>query len=386
MRILHILESFSYCDGCARHVYVLAREQHRAGHEVSVLHGGGDAEELLRRADVHAFVHESISHERRSILQFMRGAAYIRRLLRDMRPEIVHVHNYYAANLARLALAGRGAALIQTVHGNVTGRGRLPLHPAKHIIAVSEATRRFVAARDAAAGKRAGVVHCAVEFTGFADEVRGMDAFKALLARRRERFIVAGFGRFVEAKGFIILLHALALLKDSIPLTCVLAGSGDEEAALLRTARELGVDMVSFGLIRDVMPILEQTDVCVVPSLRMEGIPIVILEAGLMRMPVIATRIEGIPEAIEDGVTGLLVPPGDAPALADALRTLHSDALLRATLGKGLQGIIDKEFSIEGMTRHIAEIYQTALRSRTRKGDVSAAHPRGSRHGSAGSI
>jgi glycosyltransferase involved in cell wall biosynthesis len=361
MNILHLVNSFGFSDGCARHVSILAREQARAGHVVHVMHGGGDGDRMLKESGTASIIEPLIDHRQRSLTRFLRGVSAMRRYLRDVHPDIVHAHHFYACNQAILARAGRRNALVQTVHANIPPAGSLPQFPAGRVIAVSEATRRMIMETGRRGTRVVEVVHCAVDFPGNADEVRTTRAWQRLQARRPDRFVVAFFGRFVEVKGVAVLLSALASMGKDIPVTLVMAGSGELESALLHEANALGIDMEFFGQVRDVMPLLELTDVVAVPSLRMEGLPIVVLEAGLMRVPVIASRTDGIPEVVADGVSGLLVPPGDPVAVAHALRLLHADPPLRASMGEALFGTIQRVFNIPTMMDRIERIYQKSL-------------------------
>ncbi|MBL0174852.1 MAG: glycosyltransferase [Ignavibacteria bacterium] len=114
---------------------------------------------------------------------------------------------------------------------------------------------------------------------------------------------------------------------------------------------------VFFGSVPNVRPLLEAADVLVVPSLRMEGLPMLLVEAGLAGAAVIASRTDGIPEIIDDGVHGMLVPPGDVDALATALSRMLQDQALRVRLASKLRERVLAEFTVEEMTERTLQVY-----------------------------
>lgn len=153
---------------------------------------------------------------------------------------------------------------------------------------------------------------------------------------------VAYLGALFRPKGFIELLRAAALLRDEEPeLRFVFAGPwvSDEERAEATelVAREGLGSIVSFpGVVsgeakRD---FLREADIFVFPGIQAEGLPLVILEAMAASLPVVSTPVGAIPDAVIDGETGLIVPPGDPAALAAAIRRLASDASLRERMGR----------------------------------------------------
>jgi len=132
-------------------------------------------------------------------------------------------------------------------------------------------------------------------------------------------------------KGQRVLFEALRLTPALAQCPVLLIGAGEDEAALRREAHDLP-QVVFTGFVDNVADHLAALDLFVFPS-REEGLGSVLIDAMAQGLPIVASRVGGIPELIEDGQTGLLVPPGDAPALAAALTRLVADAELRARLG-----------------------------------------------------
>ena len=179
------------------------------------------------------------------------------------------------------------------------------------------------------------------------------------LPRPTDGPVVGAVGRLDRQKGFDVLLRALA---DVPRARLVLVGDGDERAPLERLAAELGLsERVRFeGWREDPRRYLTTFDVFALPS-RFEGFPLAIIEAMLARLPVVATRVGSVPEAVADGETGLLVPSDDPPALATALRSLLGDPARRAALGaKGREHAL--AFNPAAMARAYERVYDEVLR------------------------
>lgn len=155
-------------------------------------------------------------------------------------------------------------------------------------------------------------------------------------------------GRLAAVKGVAVLLDAIARLKETHPdLSLTLIGDGGERPALQARADQRGLgDMVTFAGPKtqaEVAEALKTADVFVLPSFA-EGVPVVLMEAMASHLPVIATRIAGISELVEEGVSGRLVPPGDTAALAEAIsEVLEAD---RAAMGAAGRAMVETEFDI----------------------------------------
>ena len=172
----------------------------------------------------------------------------------------------------------------------------------------------------------------------------------------------------IRQKGHAPLLEALALLAArGLRLPCELIGEGPQRAALEEQARSLGLaDSVAFLGNRphaEVRQRLAAAQLFVLPCIdlrgqgeHVDGIPVALMEAMAMGLAVVSTRVSGIPELIEDGVSGLLVPERDAAALAEALARLAADAALRASLGRAARRRVEERFDLETNTARLAEL------------------------------
>ncbi|QHQ34075.1 glycosyltransferase family 4 protein [Algicella marina] len=180
---------------------------------------------------------------------------------------------------------------------------------------------------------RMHIVHCGVIPERYALERRGRGPVRALF-----------IGRLAAVKGVPVLLEAL---RDVPELELVLIGDGPERRALEAEARELGgrVKFLGYQSQDAVAEALAEADMLVLPSFA-EGVPVVLMEAMAAGLPVVTSRVAGIPELVEDKVSGLLVPPGDTAALAEALTTLVEDAGLRREMGEAGRAKVEAEFNL----------------------------------------
>jgi glycosyltransferase involved in cell wall biosynthesis len=297
----------------------------------------------------------------RSLAALASGAAHAR----SMRAErIAHVHAHFATYPALAAwLAGRllDVPYSFTAHAHDIFVDQLHLSPlvrdAAGVAVISEFNREFLEPYGAGTATDVRVVHCGVDPAAYAFRPRAPAHSGTMRA-----ICVATLN---ELKGHAVLLDALA--REGLErVELDLVGSGPLEQALRAQAERLGIgDRVRFcgtRSEREVAALLDAADVFVLASVvaangQMDGIPVALMEALAAGMPVIASRLSGIPELVRDGETGLLVEPGDPEALADAFRNLLADpdaAIARARNGRRL---IEAEFDIARSAAAMLELF-----------------------------
>jgi glycosyltransferase involved in cell wall biosynthesis len=173
--------------------------------------------------------------------------------------------------------------------------------------------------------------------------------------RKRPGAVVGGVGRFTRQKGFDTLIAAMPSLPD---VTCVLVGDGPERARLERLADDLGVSdrIVMTGWVEEARNYLASFDLVAQPS-RYEGVPLVMIEAMLAKRAIVACDVGGVSEAVEDGRTGILIPPDDPAALAAALAKLLSDRGLRSEMGERARERALARFTSSAMARSYEALY-----------------------------
>ncbi|MFQ4142244.1 glycosyltransferase family 4 protein [Chlorogloeopsis sp. ULAP02] len=173
---------------------------------------------------------------------------------------------------------------------------------------------------------------------------------------REEGIVIGSVGRLDAMKGHDVLIRAVAQLEG---VRVVILGEGGEHRALKQLATELGVsDRLSFlGWVDNPRAYLPQFDIFAMPS-RSEGFPLAIVEAMLAGLPVVATRVGSVAEAVTDGETGFLVNKDDVNGLATALRRLQDDPQLRLRLGRRAQEVAKRNFIVEQMVKRYENLWR----------------------------
>jgi glycosyltransferase involved in cell wall biosynthesis len=285
--------------------------------------------------------------------------------LRGMGVEAVHSHEFTMAIYGAAAARWLGVPHVITMHGgqHVTSKWRrreslrLAFRASTATVAVSVDTKRHLDTELGLPNGRVVVVQ-----NGVPIPVGDGDAVRAEIGVTGDELLILAVGSLVPRKGHAGLLRALASVRTAgitVPWRLAIAGGGAEREALVALAHELAIaDRVHLlGHRGDVASWQRAADIFVMPSL-WEGLPLALQEAMFTGSAVIGSRTSGIPEAITDGVDGLLVPPGDVEALADAIRRLMTDAELRASLGAAAQARAERDFSLDRMTTRYEALYR----------------------------
>jgi glycosyltransferase involved in cell wall biosynthesis len=301
--------------------------------------------------------------------------ARLTRLLVRERVTILQTHGARANFYGRIAgrLAGV-PVIISTVHNSLkdyevrslrrwlyTFLLRLTLPLVHRIICVSEANRWDLIDECPAVERKAHIVYNGVD----------LSAFPSQLDRRKVRQelgiteapVLVTIGRLTEQKGHCYLLQALPKLLNTWPqLCCVFVGAGELHDALQRLAVDLGIERACrfVGVREDIADILAAADLFVLPSLS-EGFPFVLLEALAMGRPVVASRVNGVPELIEEHKTGLLVPPRDSQALATAIREMLNDPTAASKMGSEGRAVVRRQFTVDQMVANTTAIFDAAM-------------------------
>ncbi len=181
--------------------------------------------------------------------------------------------------------------------------------------------------------------------------------------RDRNRVVFGTAARLTPMKGLEYLIQAAHQLHHmGVPIEVRIAGAGSHLKSLEQLAASLDLsDCIHFlGHVDDMPSFYRDLDVFVLPSLS-EGLPLVVLEAMATGRPVAATRVAGTPEVVRDGVDGLLVPPADAEALADALAKLAGDPAMRREMGAAGRTRVQADFGTDRVAREIVQVYERVL-------------------------
>jgi glycosyltransferase involved in cell wall biosynthesis len=182
---------------------------------------------------------------------------------------------------------------------------------------------------------------------------------KPFLPVGEKSLVIGSVGRLDAMKGHDILLRAIAQLES---VRVVILGEGGQRSALKQLATELGIsDRIDLpGWVEDPHLYLSKFDIFAMPS-RSEGFPLAVIEAMLAGLPVVATRVGSIPEAVTDGETGLLVDKNDVDGLATALRRLRDHPELRMRFGKQGREVAQRNFTVEKMVKRYEDLWQQLI-------------------------
>lgn len=192
---------------------------------------------------------------------------------------------------------------------------------------------------------------------------------RAELGLRPDAPVLLSVGLLRPQKALEVLVEAAAILRDEFPgVRVLIAGIGPEENKLRARMAALDVEdnVVLLGKRRDVPDLLAIADVCVSSS-DFEGSPLAVMEYMAARKPVVATTVGGVPDLIEEGVHGFLVPPRDPKALAERAARLLRSPELRAELGANAQARQREEFDLDAMVRRVEALYLELLAAAPRR-------------------
>ncbi len=294
------------------------------------------------------------------------------RLMRRRRFDLVHTHLFHAGLLGRpLARLARVRGVIHTQHNTlhwesrsrlVSRANRLSLRAADRVVAVGERVARMVQTHGGVPADRIRIIHNGVDTARFRPEGgrEGLLAFAEIPSDAPVVAMVAGFRR---VKGHAVMLDAMVKIRHVFPdARLLLVGDGPSRSSVEEAVARRGLaDRVVFtGAREDVHRLLPGCAVVVLPSWE-EGIPVSALEAMACGLPVVATRVGGTPEVVEDGRTGLLVPPGDPRTLAAAVVELLRRPDYARTLGKEGREVARTRYDVSSMVRKTALLYQDVL-------------------------
>jgi len=359
IRVLYVIATLDPA-GAERQMAHLARrlDRHEFEPVVCALTRGGPLEEELGRAGVPVHV---LHKQGRWDLGVVRR---LRRIIRGTSPRIIHTWLPTANTLGRIAgLLEKTPVLIASERAKDAWKG--PLRRAadrflaarsQRILTNSQAVKSFLSEQIGLPADKIAVIPNGLEFDATASgSVEDPSPTGEVLE-------IGTVARLEPQKGLSYLVEAIARLPKDMEFRLWIAGGGPDEASLREqvTRLDLGETVQFLGIRHDVPALMTRLDLFVLPSL-WEGLPNVVLEAMAARRAVVATNVDGTPEAAIHGQTALLVPPRDPAALADAMVRLARDPEMRRRFGEAGRKRVEEEFRMELMVERTQNEYRRAL-------------------------
>jgi glycosyltransferase involved in cell wall biosynthesis len=371
--------------GPALHVAYLTEGLAERGYDTTLVAGtlarGEDSMQFVAERHGVQIVRVDQLHREISLVRDVVAAYRLAKLIRRTRPQILHTHTAKAGAVGRVAalLAGkaRPPIVVHTFHGHVL-RGyfgpvrtrffrlleRALALASTRLIAVSPEVRDDLVALKVARLEKFEVIRLGIEL----DERVELD--EALRAETRrvlgiapERFVVGWIGRMTSIKNTDVVLRAFGALRErGIDAVLCLIGDGPDRDGLEHAAHDLGLmrHCLFLGYQEDVARFYCAFDAFLLAS-ENEGTPVTIIESLAAGRPVVATRVGGVPDVVEDGVDGFLAEPHDVDGLASRLERLARDPALRAEMGRRGRERALSRYAVDRLVADVDALYRSLL-------------------------
>lgn len=370
--------------GPARHAILLTDGLRARGYETVLVAGQeapheGTLRDLAAEKGIAATFLPELGREIRPGRDLMALAKLVR-LMQRLRPDIVHTHTAKAGALGRVAAKLAGAPiLVHTFHGHILhgyfSRGTTGVFLAierqlgrlsTKILTVSEGQRLELLRRRIGRPETVEAMPLGLELDGLLQPSRRRGELRRHLGVSPDAALIGIIARLAPIKDHGTFLEAAAdLYRRRSHVRFLIVGDGELRSTLEQrvTALGLGPCVHFLGWQRDLEPIYADLDLVVLSS-RNEGTPACLIEAMAAGLPVVATRVGGVPDLVADEKTGLLVPPGDAAALSQAIEVLLGDANRRHEMGRLGREAVFPKYSDAALIDRMDDLYSSLLATR----------------------
>lgn len=296
---------------------------------------------------------------------------YAMKVIKDDSVDVVNTHSGDDSFICAIAgrLSSRKPVIVRTRHLAlpITSKTTYSLFPHR-VVTVSESVRSYLVDEVGIPGGKVTAVATGVDLARF-DPDSVPDTLRSELGAGPATLIVGTVAILRRKKGHHVLLAAIPeIIRECGDVLFVFAGDGPQRENIEERVKELGIgeSVRLLGLRKDVPAVLKGIDIFVLPTLQ-EALGTSILEASAMRKPVVGTAVGGVPEAIRDNVTGLLVAPEDAKGLANAIIRLLKDGGLRKRMGDDGRLMVEAGYSTEKMVEKMHKVYSELLAGRRQR-------------------
>lgn len=363
MRILYLANHLNI-GGISSYIYTLAGGLQKQGHRIYVASSGGELLGQFTQAGI-TFIPLPLKTKSEASPKIWLSLFSLGRYLKSEQIDILHANTRVTQVLAFLVSRIFHKPYVSTCHGFFKRRVFRRLFPlwGRKVIAISEPVKQHLMEDFAVRAEDIRVIHNGVDVSRFQVWTKEERARKKKMLGLSEGIVVGIIARLSDVKGHIYLFQAMPEVLRRFPETrLMLVGEGRMKDELVALGRELGIsqNVSFFDSVSDTAGMLCAMDIFVLPSLK-EGLGLSLMEAMASGLAVIGSRIGGIRSLISEGENGLLVSPGEAGELTQAILKLIADGKMRRALGDNARAFIEKNFPEEKMLRDTERVYQECL-------------------------
>ena len=366
MRVLQVLPQLNH-GGVEVGTVDLAKALVEKGHKAYVVSAGGA---LVGRLVKSGVMHYELPVHKKGLSMFLM-VPRLRHIIQRERIDIVHARSRVPAWIAYFATKGTQAKFITTCHGHyskgffsgIMGKG-------ERVIVISRAVGRRMIDTFGVLHEHIRLIHRGTEVKKYTFQPHRID--QAVTDRRK--IVIANIGRLSPIKGHEYFIRAIHLLQHEYSQVeaWIVGGAGGSKRKQLYVERlqalvnKLGLtETVKFLGVEDNVPeLLKKVDMLVLSTTHPEGFGRVLIEAGASGVPVVATKLGGVPDVIEDGLEGLLVSPADECAMKDAMAQLINAPEKTVAMSDALRVKVENNFTIERMVNKTIEVYDEMLKAK----------------------
>lgn len=366
MKILMVSDDL-FAGGAAKHVVDLSNELQYRGHDVTVAAGNGEyiskLDPAIRFYPLQIF---NVEDQRKSLKGLISSYTVLRRLIHNNDYDIVHTHKRITNALVKFMFTSHKANHITSFH-NVFHDKKILTYFGDFSICCSDTVREVMTKHFRCPADRSATVHYGIFAFREYNNIEKQNVYSELGIDSSKK-VISSVGLFAPYKDRKNLVRAINILKEnkfSNDLMFIIQGYGEEESVIQSMIRENQLNESVMILHRDynVEALMNISEFMVLNSKDSEGFPIVILEAASIEKMHIGTRVGGIPEFINDGDTGIIVPPQDPEALATSIRSLVEHPEEYNRMGRNAKTRFFSQYTLEKMVDKIEVVYSSLIKN-----------------------
>ncbi len=363
MNIL-ILSTHLNTGGISQYILLLAKGLKKENHNIYVVTAGGNLVDSLTAAGaVHVTCNIKTKSELNPKIYF--ALKNLCHLIKEKNIDVIHAQTRVTQVMASLLSRFTGKPYVSTCHGFFKNRLSRRIFPCwgQGVIAISEPVKNHLIKDFGVKEKKVFLVHSGVDVKEFFSVDKNLRTEKRREFGVEDKFVIGIIARLSDVKGHDILIAAMKKVVEKEPRAVLfIIGEGPQENMLKAMVKNLLLEKhVRFiPLVNKTASVLPVFDIFVLPSLQ-EGLGLAIMEAQAAGLPVIASRVGGIPSLVTHGKTGYLVEPKDIHGLADVIINLMNDKAKQESMGLTAKTFIESEFSMEKMVNGTLAVYTKVI-------------------------